>query len=243
MSRRLSVLLACGVALVATLAPASVADAHHYTGTCGEVGIWTGSGSYRSGIYAYGMGAYAYVGYSPPAQWCYASDGSLVHGAASQHSAVQGRQGPYCLETLAQRWHSGYFNVFGYDCGASGSYNVHNIPSYGHEWMYLWQSSGNTSVNWAHWYYRMDTAQWIYLGQTAMPYAELRSFLESSGYNESSTRTTLFRLFQEYRTSGNGTTNFPCPESIDADAHQEARPNVAGYPGHTDFVPDGTNSC
>lgn len=70
------------------------------------------------------------------------------------------------------------------------------------------------------------------------------SWLESSGYNETTARATLFRGFTETRSvGGSGASNFPCPTSEDFDAHQEQFPNAGGGIENTDWWPSTINSC
>jgi len=247
--RRLSRWLSVStVVMVWALVAVPSASAHHYLGTCGEVGEWSESASTQLGSYNSGMGVLAYVGYVPAAADCFDNGVYRPGNYSTQHTSLHARRyvygNQYCLETVAQRFNSGFLRMYGYDCGASGAANVHDIANYGSPWIYLYMTSGGT-YNWQHWYYRYDTNQWVYLGGTNSPCCRYyNSWLESSGYNESSARGTLFRGYREWRSDGSfGTTNYPCPTTEDFDAHQEQFPNIGGYAENTDWYPATANYC
>lgn len=134
--------------------------------------------------------------------------------------------------------------MYGYNCRAGGPANIHDIYNYGSPWIYLYMASGG-SYDWQHWYYRYDVGQWVYLGTTRSPCCRYyNSWLESSGFNETSTRGTLFRGFRETRSDGSfGTSNFPCPVTEDYDRHQEEVPNSGGLAENTDWYPATVHSC
>lgn len=238
MKRYLTMVVACGAVAAGFLGAPAGAQAQ---GTCGEVGIWNASASARSLRQVHTSEVLGYVAWGGWRAQCW-ENGQLVERDASQHTSLHMRRGSYCLETVAQRWSFGLLRMYGYDCGASGNANIHDIWNYGSEWMRLYQSSGGTSTSFAHWYYRYDTNQWIYLGNTNTCCRGLYTWLESSGYNDSIPHGTYFRDFKETRMDGSmGTANYPCPETEDFDAHQEEYPQV--YAADTDFRPDNNNTC
>ena len=248
--RRLARLAASVGVLGCVLALAPAASAHHYTGTCGEVGEWTESASARLGEYVQTMGVLAYVGWIPPAMGCINGSNQYQAGvSASQHTSLHARRRDrpgYCLETVAQRWSFGLLRMYGYDCTVGDpDARIHDLWNYGSEWMYLWMASyGNP--NWVHYYYRYDTNQWIYLGDSPQfgCCSYYQSWLESSGHNESSTRGTHFVNFTETRLDGSyGTSNFPCPVTEDEDRHQEEVPNAWGQAANSSWWPATTHSC
>jgi hypothetical protein len=193
------------------------------------------------------MGVVAYVGYVPRESPCFDSAGVYQpSGWSSQHTSLHARRNDYgaCLETVGQRWSFGLLRMYGYNCRADSPANIHDIWGYGSPWIYLYQASNGT-YDWAHWYFRYDINQWVYLGNTRSPCCRYYySWLESSGYNETTARGTAFRSFFETRSDGSsGASNFPCPTSEDFDAHQEQFPNVGGYADSTDWTSSTINSC
>lgn len=146
--------IAAGAVAGCVLALAPSASAHHYVGTCGEVGEWSSSASSR--IYppraASAMGVLAYVGYVPPNSACFDSAGYQPSAWSSQHTSLHARRNDYgqCLETVGQRWSFGLLRMYGYNCRAGSPANIHDIWNYGNPWMYLYQASYGT-YDWAHW--------------------------------------------------------------------------------------------
>lgn len=234
------VVAGCGLGL----APA--ASAYHDVGSCGEVGEWSSAASSRINPpqYAQAMGVLAYVGYVPPYSACFDSGRYQPSAWSSQHTSLHARRNDYgeCLETVGQRWSFGTLFMYGYNCRAGGPANVHQIDGYNNPWMYLWQA-GNGSYDWAYSYFRYDTNQWVYLGNTRSPCCRYYySWLESSGYNETAPRSTVFRGFTETRSDGtSGTSNFPCPTSENFDAHQVQIPNKGGQAANTAWFPSTAN--
>ena len=234
----MKVALATLVLVAGTIAPAGTSSAHHFVDRCGEeVGIWTKSASARQGIAAYEMKVDAYVGYYPGFANCTNTNGTVTYTNGTQHTALHARRGTECVETVAIRNPSqqGYLTLTGYDCRTSG--NVHFIQ-YAPDWITLWQATGNTGTTWSHWYWRWDTSSWVFLGNTARSYSAMYTWFESSGYNGSVARQAKFRGLTERRPNGTyGSTNFPCPETEDFDAHQKLDPTSTAYAGNADFVP------
>lgn len=228
MKRRiLNVVLA--LALASTVAggvlAAQPARAHHFTGTCGEVGIWTKSAAARQGVKYYQYEADAYVGNIPPTADCY--DGSTLRSnyRATQHTSLFMRDGKNrCLETVAYRTSSADLYVWGYGCGGSdtsGDRDYVFVGPYSSSYVRLWMKSratGTDSTEWDHWFWNYDTSQWVYIGFTAVRSGRAYPWAESSGYNATSRRDThLINLFGD---DGTRSTNFPCPETDDFDDHQ-----------------------
>lgn len=253
--KRLGVLCLVGGTIVTyLLLAAPLASAHHYVGTCGEVGEFSESASARLGGYNSTMGVLAYVGYVPPARDCVESGVYRPNYGSTQHTSLHAKRfvdrREYCLETVGQRFTSGLLRIYGYNCGVNHpgdpvpAPNIHDIPNYGSPWMYFFMSSGG-SYDWHHYYYRYDTNQWMYMGFTpSFCCRYYNSWLESTGYNETAPRATLFRGFTETRSDGSyGTSNFPCPTSRDDDRHQEQRPNAGGLAENTDWFPEAANVC
>ena len=258
--RRASCWLACSVVATSLFLLAPAASAHHFLGTCEEVGEYNSSASARMGEFIYSESVLAYVGWIPPMAGClnpYRQNEYAPNQPASQHTALHAKRvGPttgfeYCLETVAQRISGGWLRMWGYNCGRQPpgepyqTPNIMDIGYYGSDWMYLWQVS-NGGPNWYHYFYRYDINQWAYLGVTPQGAccSYYQSWLESSGYNETSTRGTHFVNFYEERWGGGaGTSNFPCPVERDWDRHQEEIPNAGGQAANTSWMPATTHSC
>lgn len=217
------------------------AEGHHYYADCSETGIWTESGAARMGGtvgLAKWMYTMAWVGHVPNAYPCYQNGVLSSNQPTTQHSSLHAWRGSECLETVGQRYSTRRLYIWGYNCGQTGAANVHDLGNYGSPWVALNQQSRNGTGLWDHWYYRYDTNQWIFLGATQRSYGAFYPWLESSGYNQSAVRETTFMNFavQWADGSGTGSTNFPCPETVD-EPHQEKE--VV----NPTFRANGANSC
>lgn len=206
------------------------AEAHHSTGKCNEVGIWErADADTTSKRFGHTLETTVRVNNYPPARKCnVVQDGDVTavkERDASQHSALHAANGNDgdCLETVAQSQTNGEIWIYGYDCGERRNVtpNIHRgIFNYGSDQMVLWMSSGGDNF-WDHWYYRFDGPGWVYLGGTQRHTNQLRPWIESSGYNASSQRTTWFGGYRATNdTVGQWAPPFRCSEYEDFDRHQ-----------------------
>ena len=201
------------------------ANAHHFVGTCDEVGIWTKSAAARNNTKYYQYEADAYVAHIPPTANCYQNGTLMTNYRATQHTSLFMYDGlDRCLETVAYRKSDGNLLLWGYGCGASdtsGDRTYVDIGAYSNSYIRLWMKSralDTQDTQWDHWFYRYDTSQWVYIGYTSPRSGRAFPWVESSGYNATSRRDTHF--INLYGDDGTRSTNFPCPETRDYDDHQ-----------------------
>jgi hypothetical protein len=193
---------------------------HPLPGTCGEVGLW--DDQVNPSIFqtsAYTIESTVSVANIPGMAPC---GGSTVPSTGTQHNSLHARSadGSLCLELVSQRFTGGFTRMWGYDCGAGGPANIMDIPSYGSPWMYFWMSTGGSGTTWYLWFYRYDTSQWVYLGPVANRAATMRPWVESSGYNATLERRTLFANYRATNAFGSWTPRVACAVREAFDAHQ-----------------------
>lgn len=175
-----------------------------------------------------------------------------LNASATQHSALHARDADdegNCTETVAYKTSEGTLTVWGYGCiirpedEHDGDAESATVEHYSPDWITLlqkWNGTTNPST-WGHWYYRWDLQKWYYIGSTGPRPPDLFGWLESSGYNQSSTRQATFDNYREGGAGGTYVDFSVCPETVDFDMHQELDPLYAGIGAR--FIPSSTNSC
>lgn len=237
-----------GIALVTAAIIGSAlgvpAQAHHYSrDTCGEVGLWDqqNNATYRTA--AYTIESYVSVANIPPMRIC---GSNTTATNATQHNSLHARStdGTQCIETVAQRNSNGSITMWGYNCSNfNDGGTTHSIPSYGHNQMLMWMSSGGgTSTSWALWYYRFDTNQWVYLANVNNKKTKLVPWAESSGYNASSLRTTWFNGYKATNENGSWAPPFSCPVSQAHLENHQAQVTAANA-GAVIYEGNGSTRC
>ncbi|HYO60871.1 MAG TPA: hypothetical protein VEU29_03125 [Actinomycetota bacterium] len=236
-----------GIALVTAAILGSAmgvpAQAHHYSrDTCGEVGLWDEQNRVAYKEAAYTIESHVSVANIPPYRICDANSSATW---ATQHNSLHARSkdGAQCIETVAQRYSDGTITMWGYNCSNfNDGGTTHSIPSYGHDQMVMWMSSGGgTSTTWSLWYWRFDTNQWVFLANVGNKNTKLVPWAESSGYNASSVRQTWFNGYKGTNEFGSWMVPFSCGVSqIYLENHQA---QVTTATGSVAYEANGSTRC
>lgn len=147
---------------------------------------------------------------------------------------------------MAYRTSAGALSIWSYNCGSGrgvqeGPTNV-SVPGYGASTIKLYASYDGPG-RWSGWYYRFDTAQWVYVSSTSGMVDYLRPWAESTGYNYNSTRKTYhnnFKATNAYLTDG--LVSIPC-ERHHTDGRQFMRQLATAGTAHFGPLNNWGTSC